>query len=83
MWWHKKEAKIFVREDDAEVKKKELEALAFENENITLFDVRNYPGYISDVRGNGMYMEDVVHYTGETNIWVAGEILKVYKEELL
>ncbi len=56
--------------------------LADENDNITLFDVRNYPGYIPDVRGNGMYMEDAVHYTGETNTWVAGEILKDYKKSL-
>ena len=60
-----------------------FDSLVAENENIDMFDVRNYPGYIPDVRGNGMYMEDAVHYTGETNTWVAGEILKDYKKDLL
>ena len=54
----------------------ELEA---ENENISIFDVRKYPHYIPDVRGNGIFIDDVVHYTPETNRWVAEEIFNSYK----
>lgn len=54
----------------------ELEA---ENENISIFDVRKCPHYIPNIRGNGIFIEDVVHYTEETNRWVAEEILNYYK----
>ncbi len=56
-----------------------FEDLALENANISLFDVRNAPHYIPNMRGNGIFIEDVVHYTPETNKWVAEEILKNYK----
>lgn len=58
----------------------ELEA---ENENISIFDVRKCPHYIPDMRGNGVFIEDVVHYTPETNRWVAKEIFNNYKRFLL
>lgn len=54
----------------------ELEA---ENENISIFDVRKCPHYIPDVRGNGIFIEDVVHYNAETNRWAAKEIFDNYK----
>lgn len=58
--------------------------LAAENENISIFDVRTCPHFIPDVRGNGIFIEDVVHYTPQTNTpqtnwWVAEQILNNYK----
>lgn len=53
--------------------------LSMENENITIFDVRNAPQYISNVRGNGIFIDDAVHFKPEVNDWVAKEILKNYK----
>ena len=50
-----------------------------QKENISVFDVRNCPHYKKDVRGNGIFIKDVVHYTEETNRWVAEEIFKNYK----
>ena len=46
--------------------------------NVTVFDHRTYPGYDAHVRGNGLFMEDAVHYTPAVNQWVAGEILRPY-----
>ena len=57
--------------------------LCDENENMQIFDVRKAPFYRSDERGNGILMEDIVHYTPKTNKWVAGEILKEYKKRNL
>ncbi|MBR5153029.1 MAG: hypothetical protein IKW60_05865 [Clostridia bacterium] len=54
----------------------ELEA---ENENISVFDVRKCPYYIPDIRGNGIFIQDVVHYTAETNRWVAEQIFNNYR----
>ena len=56
-----------------------FDELAAENENISIFDVRKCPHYIPDVRGNGIFIDDVVHYTPETNRWVAEEIFNSYK----
>ncbi len=53
-----------------------FEALAADNDNITLFDPRKAPHYVPDTRQHGIFIEDAVHYTPETNDWVAGEILK-------
>ena len=49
--------------------------------NITLFDVRNAPDFVSDVPGNGLFIKDMVHFTPSVNAWVAGEILKDYMEK--
>jgi hypothetical protein len=51
-----------------------FDELAAESENVSIFDVRKCPYYIPNVRGNGIFIEDVVHYTPETNRWVADEI---------
>lgn len=56
-----------------------FEELEAKNENISIFDVRNCPHYIPEERGNGIFIEDVVHYTPETNRWVAEEIFKKLK----
>ncbi len=52
--------------------------LAAENKNIKIFDVRNSPDYIPDVRGNGIFKGDLVHFTASVNAWVAQEIMKEY-----
>lgn len=49
--------------------------------NVSVFDVRTAPHYIEGVRGNGIFINDVVHYTPETNYWVAEKIIKDYKEK--
>ena len=54
--------------------------LCKENNNITMFDATNAPHFVPDVRGNGLFLEDVIHYTPETNIWVAEQILSNYKD---
>jgi hypothetical protein len=54
--------------------------LCDENKNMTIFDVKKAPQFIPNVRGNGIFLEDVIHYTPETNIWVAEQILSNYKD---
>ncbi len=49
-------------------------------ENISVFDPANAPQFIPDVRGNGLFIEDAVHFTPEVNRWVAENILKKYCE---
>ena len=44
--------------------------------NVSIFDVRACPGYIPDVRGNGIFKSDMVHFTPEVNRWVAQKILE-------
>lgn len=56
-----------------------FEELSMENENISVFDVRKCPYYMPDVRGNGIFLEDLVHYTAKTNWWVAEQIINNYK----
>ena len=47
-------------------------------ENSCVFDVRQAPQYILDVRGNGLFIEDAVHFTAEVNQWIAGKIITEY-----
>lgn len=58
-----------------------FDELCEENEKISIFDVRKAPFYLPDVRGNGILLDDIVHYTAKTNKWVAAEILKNYEKE--
>lgn len=44
--------------------------------NVSVFDVRSCPEYIPDVRGNGIFKSDMVHFTPEVNAWVAEKILE-------
>ncbi len=53
-----------------------FEKLEKKYKNILIFDARNAPQYIPNVRGNGIFIEDAVHFTPEVNRWVAGCILK-------
>jgi len=57
---------------------KVFNSLASEHKNICIFDVSKAPYYKSNIRTNGIYIEDAVHYTPEINKWVANEILKNY-----
>lgn len=51
----------------------ELEA---EYKNISLFDPTAAPQFIENVRGNGIFIKDAVHFTAEVNNWISQEILK-------
>lgn len=52
--------------------------LAAEYGNIRLFDPRQAPYFIEDVYGNGLFMEDAVHFTPGVNRWIAETILQAY-----
>ena len=49
-------------------------------ENISVFDVRNAPQFVPDVRCNGLFIGDAVHFTPQVNMWVADWILKQYAD---
>lgn len=51
----------------------ELEA---EYKNISLFDPTAAPQFIENVRGNGIFIKDAVHFTADVNNWISQEILK-------
>ena len=59
-----------------------FEMLRNEFSNVSIFDVKEYPNYISNVRGNGLFIEDAVHYTPEVNDWVAKMIIKNYAKTI-
>ena len=44
----------------------------------SIFDASKAPQFIPDVRGNGIFIDDCVHYTPEVNNWVAKQILENY-----
>lgn len=46
--------------------------------NVTTFDVRNYPDYDPNVRGEGMFKDDMIHFTADVNKWVAQQIFEGY-----
>ena len=47
-------------------------------DNVSLFDPRLAPQFVPDVRGNGIFIEDAVHFTPEVNNWVARCIFEKY-----
>ncbi len=47
-------------------------------DNVSIFDATKAPQFIPNVRGNGIFKEDAVHFTPEVNMWVAENILKKY-----
>lgn len=47
-------------------------------ENICTFDVRNMPQYIPEVKGNGLFKEDMIHFTADVNKEIAKRILTDY-----
>ena len=50
-------------------------------ENASIFDARCAPQYIPDVRGNGLFIDDAVHYTAEVNQWIASKIIMDYSDK--
>ena len=55
-----------------------FEELAKTKENILLFDPRKAPSFRPGLRGNGLYIEDNIHFTPEVNRWVAHSIIDDY-----
>ncbi len=55
-----------------------FESLQQKNEHISLFDATDAPQYDPDIYGNGLFIEDAVHFTPQVNRWVADCILKKY-----
>ena len=49
-----------------------------EHYGASIFDASMAPQFIPDVRGNGIFIGDCVHYKPEVNDWVAKEILRDY-----
>ena len=47
-------------------------------ENVSVFDPTTLPRFIPNVRGNGIFIDDAVHFTPEANRSVAGLILDNY-----
>lgn len=56
-----------------------FERLEKKYKNISIFDATNAPQYIPNVRGNGLFIDDAVHFTPEVNRWVAGCIFEKYR----
>ena len=46
--------------------------------NVTVFDPRSYPQYEEGIRGNGLFIEDMVHFSSDVNQWIANRILEEY-----
>ena len=55
-----------------------FDALSEENGNISVFDCSKAPFYRENVSANGLFIDDLVHYTPETNQWNARVILEDY-----
>jgi len=49
--------------------------------NISVFDPSAAPQYIPDVRGNGLFIEDAIHFKPEVNKWISEEIIRNYIEK--
>lgn len=52
------------------------EELAQKYAHVSLFDVRSCPDFVPNVRGNGIFKEDMVHFTPSVNQWVAQLVLE-------
>ena len=55
-----------------------FERLSAHYEGASIFDAATIPWYVPDVRTNGIFIDDAVHYTPEANRYVAEKILKEY-----
>lgn len=60
-----------------------FDKFAAENNNIETFDVTECPLCDPSLKRDGIYMDDLVHYTPELNKWVAEKILEDYKRKIL
>ena len=43
-----------------------------------VFDATKAPQFVPNLRGNGIFIDDCVHYKPEVNAWVAAQILEEY-----
>lgn len=50
-----------------------------QRENVSVFDVTKCPEFIPNVRGNGIFKEDMVHFTASVNHWAAQQILTQFE----
>ena len=57
-----------------------FETLEGEYENVFMFEPSEAPQYVPNVRGNGVFGNDAVHFTREVNEWVAECIIKHFVE---
>ena len=57
-----------------------FDSLSQRYKNISVFDPCDSPQYIPNVRGNGLFIDDAVHYSPEVNAWVAEYIFKKHME---
>ncbi len=55
-----------------------FESLCEKYQNMLIFDVRRAPQFTPDVRGNGLFIDDMAHFTSDVNKWVAQTILKEF-----
>jgi hypothetical protein len=59
-----------------------FERYAEENSNMSIFDPREAPHYDETRSDKGIFIQDRVHYSADTNKWVASEILENYKLQI-
>lgn len=55
-----------------------FDTLKQKRENISVFDASTAPQFIPHIRGNGLFVEDIIHFTAEVNAWIAENILNKY-----
>ena len=59
-----------------------FDALAWEQENIRVFSAERAPHHLSGLKNQGIFKADFVHYTPETNRWVAKWTMRDYLKNL-
>ena len=59
-----------------------FEKLAYNFQNVQVFSPTSFPKFNPDCKGNGLFIEDCVHFTPEVNGWIAGEIIKEFQNEI-
>lgn len=57
-----------------------FEGLSEKFDSLEIFDPTKAPQFVPHLRGNGIFIEDAVHFTPEVNSWVAECILKKFLE---
>ncbi len=55
-----------------------FEALCEQYPHVQVFDPRTLPMYRADVHGNGLFIEDCIHFTPEVNRRIAEDVLSAY-----
>lgn len=56
----------------------EFDRLAATRENFSVFDATTAPQFVPNTCGNGLFMQDNVHFTPAVNTWIAEKILTEY-----